>query len=282
MPKVLEQQITKLALVAGYGELPIKLAKSAIAEGIEVIALALNNETYRQLKSITKTYKFNPIDIFQMIEVIQTNKIKHLTMIGKVPKLDFFKDLHRLDLRLLAKVKELKDMNDDSLHHRLADFLEQEYGLTIIDQTKYLRDLFPGSQTFTKRQASTEELETIEFSLSRAKGLAALDIGQTVVAQNKAITAVEAIEGTNECIKRAKELMHKKKQSSTMIVCKVSKPNQDNRFDVPTVGLKTLKAIGKDAILAFEAGECFFIDQEKAIAYADKNNICIIATEVKL
>lgn len=275
MTSLVEQEkITRLALIAGHGELPVKLAQSARSEAVELLILALNKETYNRFKTEYKCYLFSPVEIMQMLELVKQEGIKHLTFIGKVPKLDFFKNIHKLDSKLMKMVKELADLNDDSLHFRLLKFLEEEHGLEVIDQTKYLRDYFPGPQVFTRRKPSETELQEIQYGLKMAKAIAAEDIGQTVVVKNRAVIAVEAIEGTNQCIKRAARSFGWFKKNDVM-VCKVSKPNQDNRFDVPTVGLKTIEAMPNNSTLAFEANECFFVDQEDAIKRANQKNIII-------
>ncbi len=279
---VMEQKITKLVLVAGQGELPDLLAASATKEGIEIIVLALNDATYNRIKKHYLCFKYSPIEVFAMLDKCREYNAKYITFIGKVPKLDFFKSIHKLDKRLLQQISKLKNLNDDSLHLKLVDFLYEEAGLTVIDQTKYLRDRFPSAQVLTNRQPTNEELEEINYGLGMAKGIAALDIGQTVVVKNRSVIAVEAIEGTNACIKRAIVKLGIFAKSKTVTVCKVAKPNQDNRFDVPTVGLKTLKVMSPGSILAFEANETFFVEQEQAIDYANKNNICIVSVVVNI
>ncbi len=277
---VMEERITQLVLVAGYGELPDMLAKSATKEGVEVIVLALNCETYKRMKKSYVCFKYSPIQVFAMLEKCKEYNAKYITFIGKVPKLDFFKNIHKLDKRLLQQLSKLKNLNDDSLHLKLAEFLHEEAGLTVIDQTKYLKDRFPGPQVLTKRQPTVEELEEINYGLGMAKGIAALDIGQTVVVKNRAVIAVEAIEGTNACIERSLRKLGIFAKSQTITVCKVAKPNQDKRFDVPTVGLKTLQAMSPGSILALEANETFFVEQAQAIEYANKHNMCIVAVTV--
>ncbi len=277
-----QEKITKLVLVAGYGELPDRLAEAATREGVELMVLALNHDTYRRMSKNYECFKYSPIEVFPMLDKCKAHGAKYITFIGKVPKLEFFKNIHKLDKRLLQQISKLKNMNDDSLHLTLVDFLREEAGLTVIDQTKYLRDCFPGPQVLTVRQPTSEELEEINYGLGMAKGIAALDIGQTVVVKNRAVIAVEAIEGTNACIERAIRKLGVFARSKTVTVCKVAKPNQDNRFDVPTVGLKTLQAMTPGSILALEANETFFVEQEHAIDYANKNNICIIATSLIL
>ncbi len=275
-----ERALSKLVLVAGYGELPDKLAESACQAGEELVVLALNNETYKRLSKKYTTYKFTPIEVFPMLDKCREHGAKYITFIGKVPKLDFFKNIHKLDKRLLQQISKLKNLNDDSLHLKLADFLKEEGDLTVVDQTKYLKDYFPAAQVFTKRSPTADELEEINYGLQMAKSIAALDIGQAVVVKNRSVIAVESIEGTNACIKRAVNQLGIFAQSKSVCVCKVAKPNQDKRFDVPTVGLKTLKAMSPASILAFEANETFFVEQEAAIAYANQNNIAIISTSV--
>lgn len=272
---LITDKITKLILIAGYGELPIKLAQSAQAQGVEVVVLALNNEIYKEMKDSFEIYKFSPIEIYPMLNKIKDLGYENITFIGKVPKMDFFKNIHKLDKSLLEQVYKLANLNDDSLHLRIVEFLEVEHGLKVIDQTKYLKSCFPGEQVFTKRRPTVAELEEISYGLSMAKGIAALDLGQAVVVKNKSVIAVEAIEGTNQCIKRAVKSLGLFAKSKTITVCKVSKPNQDQRFDVPVIGLQTLRILPKGSILAFEAKECFFLDQEAAIKYADSNDIII-------
>ena len=266
------KQKTKLCLIAGDGELPVQLVESAIKAGVEMTCFAVTKEAYSNLKSITKTFRFSVVEIFPGLEKLKELDIQKITFIGKVPKLEFFKNLHKLDKKLLDLVMSLKDLRDDSLHNILSDFAS-EHGLEIVEQTKYLKHLFPNKQIFTERKPTEEELEEINFGMNLAKAMAANDVGQTVVIQNKSPLAIEAIEGTKECIKRGRKLSNGK----PITVCKVSKPNQDQRFDVPTVGLGTLKEAGKSCIIALEANETFFINQKEAIKYANENNICIIS-----
>ena len=244
------------------------------------------------------------VDVYQIIDIAKEHAANQMTFIGKVPKLEFFKNISKLDKHLLERVEALPDLNDDSLHMAVTELLEKENGIEVIDQTLYLQDMFPAEQVFSRRKPTEEEWKDIHFGLERAKSSGSLDIGQTVVVSNRSVMAVEAIEGTNEAIKRAKKL----KQASWLmpfvsfvlkllglnldlsristnsdfpiVVCKTSKPKQDKRFDVPTIGMKTLKAAGKNSIIAIEAGEVFFLDQEDCIDYANEHNICLVAVNL--
>lgn len=271
----------KVGLVAGYGELPQLAAQALTEKGFQVICCALTDSTYKLLKDEYETYKYSPVEILKALDLAKKLEIKKILFIGKVLKLDFFKNLHKLDLKLLSRLKEFSDFSDDSIQLRLAKYLEQEHGLEILDQTKYLRSLFPAAQIFTKRSPTEDEWEEINYGLKIAKSIAAEDIGQTAVVSNRSIYAIEAIEGTDKCIQRAKKLKTFWDKNKDIFVCKVAKPNQDQRFDVPTIGLGTVKSIQKNGFIAFEANETFFVNQKETIAYANQNNISIVSVKFK-
>jgi hypothetical protein len=270
----------KVGLVAGYGELPQLAAKALTEKGFHVICYALTDSTYKILKDEYETYKYSPVEILKALDLAKKLEIKKILFIGKVLKLDFFKNLHKLDLKLLSRLKEFNDFSDDSIQLRLAKYLEQEHDLEILDQTKYLRSLFPAAQIFTKRSPTEDEWEEINYGLKIAKSIAAEDIGQTAVVSNRSIYAIEAIEGTDKCIQRAKKLKTFWDKNKDIFVCKVAKPNQDQRFDVPTIGLGTVKSIQKNGFIAFEADETFFVNQKETIAYANQNNISIVSVKL--
>jgi hypothetical protein len=270
----------KVGLVAGYGELPQLAAKALTEKGFHVICCALTDSAYKILKDEYETYKYSPVEILKALDLAKKLEIKKILFIGKVLKLDFFKNLHKLDLKLLSRLKEFSDFSDDSIQLRLAKYLEQEHDLEILDQTKYLRSLFPAAQIFTKRSPTEDEWEEINYGLKIAKSIAAEDIGQTAVVSNRSIYAIEAIEGTDKCIQRAKRLKTFWDKNKDIFVCKVAKPNQDQRFDVPTIGLGTVKSIQKNGFIAFEANETFFVNQKETIAYANQNNISIISVKL--
>jgi len=274
-------KITKLCLVAGNGELPVTLAKAALKEGVDLLIFALSNDNLKELKKLTKNiHRFSVVDVYSMLEKGKDLGYTNATFIGKVPKLDFLKNLHRLDSRLMKLIKGLKDWNDDSLHFKILDFVEREQGCKIIDQTIFLKELFPEAQCFTERKLDAEEYEEAEFGLKIAKGIGELDIGQTVVVSNKSVIAVEAIEGTNACIKRSLSSLSFFQKNKKITVAKTSKPNQDRRFDVPTIGLETVKAMPKGSNLVFEAGETFFVNKLDAVQLANKKKISITAIEL--
>lgn len=270
----------KIGLVAGFGELPYLAAKALQEEGFTPICCALTDSAYKLLKDEYETYRFSPVEVLKLLELGKKLEIKKVLFIGKVLKLDFFRNIHKLDFKLLNILKEFNDFSDDSIQLKLALYLEQEHGLEILDQTKYLRPLFPSAQVFTKRVPTDAEWKEINYGLKIAKSIAAEDIGQTAVVSNKSIYAIEAIEGTDKCIQRAKKLKTFWDKNKDIFICKVAKPNQDQRFDVPTIGLGTVKSLGKNGFIAFEANETFFVNQSEAIAYANQNNIGLLSVKM--
>ena len=268
----------KLLLIAGFGTIVLELVKNAREQGRDITVFSFDKSNTRELEKMeVEVYPFAVFEIQQMIDKGLELGIEEITFIGKIPKSSFFKNLHKLNKEFLDEIWKLKDMSDDSLHLKIVDKIENSYNAKIIDQTLYIKHLFPGKQVFTKALPSKKDLEEIEFGLRMAKANASLDIGQTVVTRNKSVIAVEAIEGTNNCIKRAKKLISIFDSNKKIYISKVSKPNQDKRFDIPTVGLETIKAMPKGSFLCFEANETFFIDQEKAVKLANRKNICILA-----
>lgn len=278
-----KKQIKKLCLLAGDGYLPIALAQNAIAEGVELIIFSLCKTNLRELEKISKTFYFSPFEVTNMVNKARELDLYYGTFIGKFPKSILFTGLHKIEKKFVERVFALDDLNDDSIHNLILDFIEKENGFKIIDQTLFLKDFFPGEEIFTNRKPVLEEIEEARYGLSMAKGIAGLDIGQTVVVQNKSVIAVEAIEGTNEAIKRAKNLAKgflNLNKNKYIMVCKVSKPNQDQRFDVPTVGFNTIKMMPNDSLLVFEANEVFFPSQVESIELANKKNICIFSLSI--
>lgn len=267
-------EFSELILIAGQGSLPLHLVKEAQKHNIKVECIALNSSIHKALSKISNCIKLAPTQVLEIVEHIKKLKIQNICFIGKVPKIDFFLNLHKLNLDIINRFKKLKDLSDDTIHFAIVDFLENEHGLKIIDQTIFLKDLFLGPGLYTGKSIDQELESGINYAMRMAKGIAALDIGQSIVVQNQSVIAVESIEGTNACIQRAKKILYRPK--GHFIVCKVSKPNQDMRFDVPTIGPNTLKIMPKNSNLVFEAYQNLCVDFEKMQKIALKKNIRII------
>lgn len=263
----------KQGLVAGDGLLPVKMAQYAKDNGFEVVCISLSSDNYKQLKKYcSKVYSCAPGEVAKIEKVLKEEEIKQLTFLGKVHKGLLLKR-PKFDTKALELLKNAAKLNDDEVMLGLVSELEK-IGITVLDQTIFIKNLMIPAGVLGKLNPTPEQIEDINYGFALAKEMGKLDIGQSVVVKNKMIMAVEAIEGTDKCIRRGAKLA--KKGAS---VIKVAKPSQDKRFDIPTVGLRTLQAMKKYGanLLSVEANETIIVDQEKVVKFADKNNIVIMA-----
>lgn len=262
----------KIALLAGVGRLPVEFAKAARGLGYTVLAISLVPGTEHDLAEAAAELKH--ISVGQLDQIIQTLKewqVQDVTMIGKVTKELLYTGQISLDDRLKKLLLTLPNQNDDTLMLAFVRELAQE-GLRALDQTELLRSFMPQAGVLTKAQPNPAMVKDMEFGLAMAKQLGGLDIGQTVVVKDGAVMAVEAIEGTDAAILRGGKLA-----GQGAIVAKAAKPQQDQRFDVPSVGLKTVESIVavNGAGLVIEAGRTLLVDQEQVLALAEKHGLVI-------
>lgn len=263
----------KQGLIAGDGSLPVKMAQYAKENGFEVVAISLSNDNYRELKKYcSKVYSCCPGEINKIENILKTEKIKQLTFLGKVSKSILIKR-PKFDKRAVELLKQAVRLNDDKVMLMIIEELEK-LGITIIDQTTFIKNLMIPSGVLGKIQPTKDQVDDVNYGYWLAKETGKLDIGQSVVIKDKMIMAVEAIEGTDKCIRRGCKLAKK-----GACVIKVAKPEQDKRFDIPAIGLRTLKTMKryKASLIAVEAGETIIVDQDEVVKFADKNNIVIMA-----
>ncbi len=268
-----------LGIIAGNGRFPILVAKEAKKEDYRVVVCAIEQEAEPSLVDFSDAFRWMKIgEMKRLTNFFAAEGVHEAVMAGKVEKVRLFKENVRLDLDMMAILVKLKDHKDDSLLGGIADYLFKK-GVTLQDSTFLLKHLMPGAGVLGKRSPSKAILENINFGFEMAKKISGADIGQTVVVKNKVVLAVEAIEGTDEAIKRGAELGRGK-----IVVVKVAKPNQDMRFDVPAVGLKTLEGLiaARAEALAFEANKTLFIGQEIFVEKANRAGIVLYGIEEKL
>ena len=264
----------KLAILAGNGELPTLLVKSAKDKGFNTCALTITEEANQKLQNLCdKVYNFSPGQINKILDCMKKETINQIVFIGKVPKIDLLRNIHKLDWSAIKFLGQLSNLNDDSIHSGIVNLLNKN-DIKVLPQTMFLKHLFLEKEVLSKRKPTLEERIDIEYGFEVAKKVASLDVGQTVIVKNKMILAIEAIEGTDEAIKRGCSLA-----KSEVIIVKVSKPNQDERFDIPTIGERTVEALAENGggILAFEADKTIIVEKEKLIEIANKHNICLLA-----
>jgi len=263
----------KLGLIAGMGELPIEIAREAKSKGFTVAAVALEPLADKALSSHVDEIKWvNVGKLGKLIDSLKSYGIKEAVMAGKVSKTLLYGGKITPDLRALKFLFSLKDRKDDSILLALAKELEDE-GIALLDITIFSENLLMPEGVLTKNEPTSNEWKDIKFGWKIAKEIGRLDIGQTVVVKDQAVMAVEAIEGTDEAIRRGGTLSGK-----GSVVVKVSKPNQDMRFDVPTVGSKTLESMAKVGarVLCVESGKSLLMDREAVLLQAREAGISMV------
>lgn len=267
---------TRLAVLAGEGELTTIATQEALQQGFDVKAYCFTDKTaktLRQVCQIPAIYVKYPGMVQENLDRFREDQIQSLIFVGKVPKWVLLKAF-RLDEKAKQLWKTQKSFNDDAVMHRIIEVLSEE-GITILPQSDFLKPLFLPKGCYTSRQPSPEEEKDIALGMHLAKEMGRLDIGQTVVVHNGMVLAVEAIEGTDQAIARAKRWGSQKGG----IVAKVEKPEQDKRFDIPTVGLRTLKAMKQAglSVLAIEADKTLVVQKDKLIAQANQWQMTVIS-----
>ena len=261
-------------LIAGNGNLPVQMVKSATENGFEVVVVSLSSDNYKELKKYaTKIVSYGPGQLNSIKDFILDAGAKQLTFIGKVSKTMLLKRPY-LEPMAIELIKGARKMNDDAVMLMVINELEK-IGVTILDQTIFIKDLMVSKGNLTKLSPSDEQMKDIEYGFDIAKEIGKIDIGQSVVVKDKMILAAEAIEGTDKCIKRGARFARGK----GAIVVKVAKPHQDQRFDIPAVGMNTLKVMKrhKANVLALEAGKTIIVEQEKMVQFANKHKMIIVA-----
>ncbi|HEY9788160.1 MAG TPA: UDP-2,3-diacylglucosamine diphosphatase LpxI [Candidatus Obscuribacterales bacterium] len=268
-----------LAIVAGDGKLPPILAQSAKEKGYKVIAFCLSDDSQARMEPIAdKVHRIAPGHLGRSAQLWLQEGVQDSVFIGKVHKVELLRQIHKIDLVALKELSRLPNFNDDTIQRGMADFVER-HGIRVITQREFLRHLFPQVGVMTKREPTAAEYADIDFGMKIAREIASLDIGQTVVVRDRMVLAIEAIEGTDQAIRRGVELAR-----GPVVVCKVAKPNQDQRFDIPALGMNTLNAmLGEKpgGVLAMAAGDTMMVDKEEMIRFADEKQMSIVAVSAK-
>lgn len=264
----------RLGLLAGEGKLPVECARAAAQLGYEVYAVGLLPETDSQIAEFSTDFKLISVaHLDAILGYLKEKQVQKVTMIGKVTKELLFNGKVQPDSRMLQLITSLPDRSDDTIMMRFVRELAKS-GFQAFDQTALIRKLMPRRGQISSRVPSSSERQDMEFGFMIAKELGRLDVGQTVVVKSRAVMALEAIEGTDECIRRGGKLAN-----GGAVVTKVSKPKQDNRFDVPTVGRRTVEVMAEvgATALAIEADKTLLVDRENTVAFADEKGIAIVA-----
>ncbi|HWO43789.1 MAG TPA: UDP-2,3-diacylglucosamine diphosphatase LpxI [Candidatus Eisenbacteria bacterium] len=263
----------KLGLIAGNGKFPILFAEEAGRQGFEVIAVAHRGETPEEIEKVAAAVTWVYVgQLGKLIRAFERAGVERAVMAGGIQKARLLGGF-RPDLRGARFLARMKRRDDDALLRGLADELAAA-GITILDSTLCVSRIVPGAGVLTRRAPENAQWEDIRLGFRVAKEIGRVGIGQTVVVRDGVVAAVEAVEGTDEAIRRGGLLAR-----SGAVVVKVSKPDQDLRFDVPAVGLHTIETMRavKGAVLAVEAGKTIFLDMEALLKEADRCGISVVA-----
>jgi hypothetical protein len=274
----------KIGLIAGNGRFPFLVLEAARAQGFDVIVAAIKEETLPEIEAedAVSVHWLSLGELSKLIETFQREGVRRAVMAGQVKHKQIFSSI-RPDWRLAKVLLSLATRNTDSLLGAIAKVLADE-GITLEKSTWLLEPLLVKPGILTDRVPTEQEHKNIEYGRQVAAQLAQHDIGQTVVIAESACVAVEAMEGTDATIQRAGEIMRSlhgeaSTLSRALTVVKIAKPNQDMRFDVPVIGVKTIEVMqAADATcLAVDAGKCLLLDGQNVIDAANTRRIAIAA-----
>lgn len=279
----LEKMGRKIGIIAGSGNYPIVLAEKLHRKRCEVYGIAIRGQTNPILEGYCDKYFEVGLGQFgKAIRILKENNVSVVTMAGGINKRLLFErgflwkhwpDLYTLRLFAGYFLSSKKKRNNDSLLLTCVDAFEKQ-NITVASATDLIPELIVKKDILTKRKPTTTEWKDVQCGWKIAREMSGLDIGQCIAVKGQSVIAVEALEGTDSCIRRAGSLC----SVGDFVVVKIAKPNQDMRFDVPFFGMNTIRSVVESgcSVLVMEADKTIFINQQEVIDFADKNNICVL------
>ena len=277
-------KISRIGLIAGNGRFPFLVLDAARAAGYEVVVVAVKEEAFPEIedRGADSVHWLSLGELSKLIETFKREGVRRAIMAGQVKHKQIFSAI-RPDWRMAKLLLSLATRNTDSLLGAVAKVLAEE-GITLENSTALLEPLLVKSGVLTRRAPTEQERKNIDYGRAVARQVAQHDIGQTVVIAETACVAVEAMEGTDATIERAGRILGSlhgdaSTLSRELTVVKIAKPNQDMRFDVPVIGVKTIEVMqGAGAsCLALDAGKCLLLDGEKVLEAANAAGIAVVA-----
>ena len=272
---MIQTETDKIGIIAGGGQFPLLFAKAAHSQGLKVYAAAHQGETDEALVDHVERLQWVKLgQLGKIISFFKQKGVKKTVFIGSITKTNIFRDV-RPDLKGLGLWNKINIKQDDAILRAVADRLEKD-GIEVVASTGYVPELLFPKGILTKKKPTKDQMVDIIYGWGIARSLGNLDIGQCVVVRNQTVLAVEAIEGTDATILRGGTLGKEK-----AVVVKLRKPNQDLRFDLPAIGMKTIDSMKevKASVLAVEAEYALFFDRDAVIQAADNAGIVIVGVE---
>lgn len=268
----------KLAIFAGRGKLPQILIDDCVKNNVDFQVFLLASEEYEENYS-----KYNPVSLYygqvgKFLEELESKQIKNLVFIGGVTKPNFKQiKVDKKAAVLIAKIVANKILGDDAVLSTVVKFFEKQ-GLKVWQINELLEGILAKKSVLTKKKPDAEDLNNIKIANKAIEAFSKFDVGQAVIVSQKQIIAVEALEGTDEMIKRCKDLNVEYKEDAVLV--KMKKKGQSSKADLPTIGINTIENCHKSKIkgLAIQAEKTLIIEKEKVIAKANEYGIFIVAT----
>lgn len=261
-----------VGIIAGNGSFPIRFATEAKKQGLKVVAVCHVDETPREMEQIADVCEWIKVgELGKLIRCFKKHHVKEVAMAGGINRIKLFGGV-KLDARAAKMIFRIRSTKDDLVMRAISEELSKD-GISTISCTVFLKESLMPQEVLTKRTPTELEFKDIEVGMSAIKAMSNQHIGQLVVVREGVIVAVEAVEGTDATILRGGEL-----GGPGTVVVKFAKPDQDMRFDVPTIGQRTIEVMikAKSSVLAVEAGRSLLLDEEATIALANKHDISIV------
>ncbi|MDR2192013.1 MAG: UDP-2,3-diacylglucosamine diphosphatase LpxI [Endomicrobium sp.] len=265
--------MNKIGLIAGNGRFPFLVAQEIKKSGDEVICVALKEEADRELEKFCDKYYEVSLGKFQkIVDSLKDAGANTAVMAGQVKHVKIYSAIIP-DFRAIKILSSLVNKKTDTILKTVADEFEKD-GIKLMPSHLYLTSLLAKKGLLVGKKLSSSEQKDVDFGFKIAKGISSFDIGQTVVVKDRSVLAVESVEGTDECIKRAYAL-----GGDGAIAVKVAKPNQDFRFDVPVIGTRTVNTLKENKIraMAIEADVTLILDKDEVIKEAKDIGVTIIS-----
>ena len=266
----------RVGLIAGNCKFPFLVLEAARSQGIEMVVAAVKEETFPEIEQHAKTVHWMALgQLGKLIKTFKAEGITQAIMAGQVKHKQIFSS-GIPDFKMMQLLASLATKNTDSLIGAVARVLEQE-GIHLMESTTFLRPLLPEPGVLTARAPSDEEKRDLDYGYTIARELGRLDLGQSVAVSDVACVALEAMEGTDAVMERAASLVN----GRSLRIVKLAKPKQDLRFDVPTIGLRTVETMERCRVsaMAIEARKTLMIDRDELLREANAAGIAIVAVE---
>jgi len=261
-------------LLAGQGEFPLIIAEAASSLKQELILFGLKGYTDKRIETYAKEAHYIELGALEeLIHDIKESRVKRMVLAGAVPKREIYNPESKMDTTAKDFIHQNKLKGDDQLLKAFQLYLKVKLGVDVIDSRLFLKETLATKGVLTKRLPTQSEWDDLKFGFKIAKGIGSMDIGQTVVVKDGVVLAIEALEGTDKAIERGTRLGR-----GNAVIVKVSKPNQDLRFDLPCIGMGTLESIknGTSKVLGVESGKTLLLHKDQLLESANRDGITIV------